>query len=153
MFSFDAMDAVYDVDIKVSPFCAILISYEVSHMFINCLTCDFNWYDTIMSRWCFKGQLNNTYCCLLFTVPGVCEEFSISLYEAVFALSQAYDIENFFWTSIPKIISVSGNLLQMMKLWVNLKSAILRCSTVTPNAVIVEHSAVFNVAFVGCVGV
>ena len=41
----------------------------------------------------------------------------------------------------------------MMKLWVNLKSAILRCSAVTPNAVIGEPSAVFNLVFVGCIGV
>ena len=84
----------------------------------------------------------------------MCDEFSISLYEAVFLpLSQAYDIGNFFWTSIPKIISVSGNLLQTMKLWVNLKSAILRGSAVTPNAVIGEPSAMFNLVFVGCIGV
>ena len=111
----------YDVDIWVPSFCGILISNEVSHMFLTCLTCDFNWYDTIMSRWYFKGRFNNTYCCLLFIVPGVCETFSISLYVAVFALSQAYDIENFFWTSIPKIISVPGNMLQITKLWIKFK--------------------------------
>ena len=147
------MDAIYDVYIRVSSFCVILITYELSHMFINCWDYDLNWYDTIMSRWNFNGQLNDTYCCLLFTVPDICEEFSISLYVAVFSLSQAYDIENFFWTSIPKIISVSSNLLQMMKLWVNLKSAILRCSTVIPNVVIGEPSAVFNWVFVGCIWV
>ena len=48
---------------------------------------------------------------------------------------------------------MSGNLLQMMQLWVNLKSAILRCSTVIPNAVIGELSAVFNLAVAGCIGV
>ena len=41
----------------------------------------------------------------------------------------------------------------MMKLWVNLKSAILRCSAVIPKAVIGEPSAVFNLAVVGCIGV
>ena len=121
MFSCDVVDAIYDVDIRVSSFCPSLIRYEVNHMFINCWSCDLNWHDTIMSSQYFKGQLNNAYCCLLFTVPGICEEFSISLYVAVFSLSQAYDIENFFWTSIPKIISVSGNLSQVTKLWVNLR--------------------------------
>ena len=48
---------------------------------------------------------------------------------------------------------MSGNLLQMTKLWVNLKSAILRCSTVIPNAVIDELSTVFNLVFVGYIGV
>ena len=44
---------------------------------------------------------------------------------------------------------MSGNLLQRTKLCVNLKSAILRCSAVLPNAVISESSAVFNLAVVG----
>ena len=54
---------------------------------------------------------------------------------------------------MPKIISMSSNLLQMMKFWVHLKSAILTCSAVIPNAVIGEPSAVFNLAVVGCIGV
>ena len=58
-------------------------------------------------------------------------------------------MENFFRMSIPKISSVSGNLLQMTKLWVNLKSAILKCNAVIPKAVIGEPSAVFNFAVVG----
>ena len=41
----------------------------------------------------------------------------------------------------------------MMKLWVNLKSAIPICSAVIPNAVIGELSTVFNLVVVGCVGV
>ena len=47
------------------------------------------------------------------------------------------------------MVSVSANLSQMMKWWVNLKLAILRCSAVIPNAVIGEPSAVFNLVFVG----
>ena len=43
--------------------------------------------------------------------------------------------------------------MQMTKLWVNLKSAIVRCSAVIPNAVIGELSTVFNLVFVGCIGV
>ena len=48
---------------------------------------------------------------------------------------------------------MSGNLSQMMKLWVNTKSAILKCSAVIPNTVIGELSAVFNLALVGSIGV
>ena len=48
---------------------------------------------------------------------------------------------------------MSSNLLQIMKLWVNLKSAILRCSAVIPKAVIGKPSTVFNLAVVGCTGV
>ena len=62
-------------------------------------------------------------------------------------------MENFFWTVIPKIISVSGNLLQMMKLWVNLKSAILKCNAIIAKAVMSKPSAVFNFAVVGWIGV
>ena len=51
--------------------------------------------------------------------------------------------------SIPKIISVSGNLSQITKLCVNLKSAILKCNAVIPKVVIGEPSAVFNFAVVG----
>ena len=58
-------------------------------------------------------------------------------------------MENFFQMSIPKIISVSGNLLQIMKLCANLKSAILKCNAVIPKVVIDEPSAVFNFAVVG----
>ena len=49
--------------------------------------------------------------------------------------------------------SVSGNQLQIMKLCVNLNSAILRCKAVIPSAGIGEPSAVFNLAVVGCMGV
>ena len=51
------------------------------------------------------------------------------------------------------MISVSGNLSQIMKLRVNLKSSILKCSTVIPKAVIGEPSAMINFAVVGCIGV
>ena len=48
---------------------------------------------------------------------------------------------------------MSCNLLQITKLWVNLKPAIHRCSVVIPKAVIGELSTVFNLAVVGCIGV
>ena len=55
--------------------------------------------------------------------------------------------------SMPKIISVSGSLSQITKLWVNLKSAILKCKAVILKAVIGELLVVFNFAVVGCIGV
>ena len=50
VFSFDAVDAIDDVNIRVPAFCQVLISNKVSNMFLNCLTCDPNWYNTIVSR-------------------------------------------------------------------------------------------------------
>ena len=50
---------------------------------------------------------------------------------------------------MPKIISVSGSLSQITKLWVNLNSAIHKCTAVIPKAVIGEPSAVLNLAVVG----
>ena len=91
------------------------------------------------------------------TIPVVafCSQFQVYVrnlpsfwIQQFFSLSQAYDSKNFFWTSVPKIISVSGNLSQMMKLCVNLNSAILWWS-----AVIGNPSAVFNVVEVGSMGV
>ena len=54
---------------------------------------------------------------------------------------------------MPKMSSVSGRWLQIIKLYVNLNSAIHRCSAVHPSADIGEPSAVFNLAVVGCMGV
>ena len=51
------------------------------------------------------------------------------------------------------MISVSGNLLQITKMWVNWKSAILKCSAVISKGVISELSAVFTFVVVGCIGV
>ena len=55
--------------------------------------------------------------------------------------------------SMPKISSVLGNWLQIIKLCVSLKSAIHRCNAVDPKAVKDEPSAVFSLAAVGCMGV
>ena len=52
-----------------------------------------------------------------------------------------------------KIISVSGSLSQITKLWVNLNSAIFKCRAVIPKAVISVPSAVLSLALVGCKGV
>ena len=54
---------------------------------------------------------------------------------------------------MPKMCSVSGNQLQIIKLCVNLNSAILRCRSVLPSADIGEPTTVFNLAVVGCMGV
>ena len=54
---------------------------------------------------------------------------------------------------MPKISSVLGNWLQIIKLCMNLKSAIHRCNAVDPKVVMGEPSAVFNLAAVGCMGV
>ena len=51
-----------------------------------------------------------------------------------------------------KISSVSGSWSQIMKLCVNLKSAIHRCSTVDPKVIMGELSAVLSLAEVGCIG-
>ena len=66
---------------------------------------------------------------------------------------QAYERENFFCMSMLKIISVSGSVLQITKLWMNLNSAILKCKAIIPRAVIGEPSAVFDFTVVGCIGV
>ena len=54
---------------------------------------------------------------------------------------------------MPKISSVSGNWLQIIKLCMNLKSAMHRCSAVDPKVVMGEPSAVFSLAAIGCIGV
>ena len=53
---------------------------------------------------------------------------------------------------MPKISSVLGSLSQIIKLFVNLNSAILKYSAVKPNTIIRESIAVFNLAVVGCMG-
>ena len=54
---------------------------------------------------------------------------------------------------MPKMSSVSGSWLQIIKLCVNLNSAIHRCNAVDPSADIGEPSPVFNLAVVGCISV
>ena len=54
---------------------------------------------------------------------------------------------------MPKMSSVSGSWLQIIKLCVNLYLAIFRCNVVAHSADIVEPSAVFTLAVVGCMGV
>ena len=54
---------------------------------------------------------------------------------------------------MPKISSVSGSWSQIMKLFVNLKSAIHRCRAMDPKVIMGEPSAVLNLATVGCMGV
>ena len=54
---------------------------------------------------------------------------------------------------MPKMSSVSGSWLQIMKLCVNLNSAIHKCSAVNANAVMDEPSEVLSLAVVGSMGV
>ena len=51
------------------------------------------------------------------------------------------------------ISSVLGSWLHIMKLWVNLKSAMHRCRAVDPNIVMGEPSTVFSLVAVDCMGV
>ena len=55
--------------------------------------------------------------------------------------------------SMPKMSSVSGNWLEIIKLCMNLKSAMYRCSAVDPKVVMGEPSVVFSLAAMGCIGV
>ena len=54
---------------------------------------------------------------------------------------------------MPKISSVLGNWSQMIKLCMNLKSAIHSCSAVDPKVVMGEPSVVLSLAAMGCMGV
>ena len=54
---------------------------------------------------------------------------------------------------MPKMSSVSGSWSQIMKLCVNLNSAIHKSSAVDPKAIIGELSEVLSLAVVGCMGV
>ena len=71
-FPFYVMNAVNNVYVLVSSFCGIFIIDNISHMCFNCLTCDFNWHNIIVSQWDLKGQLNNAYCSLLLTISCIC---------------------------------------------------------------------------------
>ena len=152
-FAFKAVNAIYNVYIGILSFCWILIANEVCSMSCDWVTCDLDGYDTIMSGRYLEHWFNNSFCCLLSTVSDVCENLLSFCMLQFFSLSQTYDSEKFFCTSIPNIISVSGSLSHMMKLWVNLKSTILRWSAVIPNAVIGDLSAVFNLVVVGYIGI
>ena len=59
----------------------------------------------------------------------------------------------FFECPMPKMNSISGSWSQIIKLCVNLNTAICRCNAVDPSADMGEPSAVFNLAVVGCMGV
>ena len=54
---------------------------------------------------------------------------------------------------MPKMSSICGSQSQIIKLCVNLNSAILRCRAVIPSADIGEPSAVVNLVVMGCMGV
>ena len=54
---------------------------------------------------------------------------------------------------MPEISSVSGNWSQIIKLCMNLKSAMCRCSAADPKVVMGEPSAMLSLAAVDCIGV
>ena len=153
MFSLLCYYAIYNVYNGILPFCWILITDKICCMSFNHVSFDLDWNDTIMSRCYFESWLNNSYSCLLFTVSSVSEKSSVLPYVAVLFLIQDIWQGNFFCMSIPNRTSVSGSLSHIMKLWVNLKSTILRWSAVIPKAVISDPSAVFNLVVVACIGV
>ena len=60
---------------------------------------------------------------------------------------------NFFCTVMPNSSSVLGSLSHTMKLWENLKSAILSWSIIIPSTVIGDQSAIFRCTHVVCIAV
>ena len=72
-FPFDAMNAINYVYIGVPSF--LLNCHRGlfhSHMVLNCLSCDFNWYNTIVSWQYLSDDLTMQICGLLFTVSHIC---------------------------------------------------------------------------------
>ena len=67
-FPFNLVNTVNDVYVGVSSLCWIVISDEISYMFLNYWSCDLNWYITIVSWWYFKWWFDCANCGLLFTV-------------------------------------------------------------------------------------
>ena len=123
-----------------------------------CMSCDwmafdFGGYNAILSWRYLKCWFNNSYCCLLFAVAGVMWEICHPSVCSNSSLVPSIWQWEFLLCISAKIMSVSGNLSQMIKLCVNLKSAILRWSAVIPNAIIGDLSAVFNVVGVSWIGV
>ena len=95
MFLFDVVYAIYNIYIGILSFSWVMIVDEICHMPFNCVSFDLDWDDTIMSRWYFERWLDNSYCCLLFTVLSICEKSATLLYVAISFLSHAYDREFF----------------------------------------------------------
>ena len=153
VFSFDVVYAIHNIYIWILSFCWVFIADKICHMSLNCMTFDLDWDNTIMLWWYLESWLDNSYGCLLFTVSSICEKSAIFLFVAVLLLIPGIWQGNVFWISIPNIISVSGNLSHIIKLWVNLKSMILRWSFVIPKAINGDPSSVFNLVAVVCIGV
>ena len=77
-------------------------------MSCDCMTFDLDWYDPL----CLGGILRVD---LTIPIVAFCSQFLVY----VRSLPS-------FCISIPNIISVAGSLSHIIKLWVNLKSAILK---------------------------
>ena len=135
------------------PFVESWSLIKICNMSFNCVSFHLDWNDTIRSRWYFESWLDTSYICILFIVSSKWYICDPSVYSSSFPYPRHMTGDIFFWISIPNSISVSDSLLHIMKLWVNLKSTILRWSAVIPNAVIGDPSAVFNLVMVACIGV
>ena len=147
------MDAINYINVWVSSLCSIVICNEVCHMFLDNWSTYHNWHNTIVSWWYFECQFNCTYCCLLFTFFVYVTNFPSFLNVTVFFLCPLHMIMRIFCMLMPKISSVSSNWSQIIKLCVNLNSAILSCNAIVPIVDIGEPSAVFSLAVLGCMGV
>ena len=105
---------------------------------------------------CHGGILSDD---LTVSIVAFCSQFHVyvrsflpSVYNSFFFVPSIRNRE-LFCISMPKISSVLGSLLQIIKLCVNLNSAILKCRAVMPKADIREPSPVFNLDVVHCMGV
>ena len=73
--SFDVMNSINDVYVRVLPIFGVLIADEVDHMSLNCMSFDHQEvYDAIVSVWYLKGWFHNSDICLLFPVSSVGKE-------------------------------------------------------------------------------
>ena len=69
-FSFNVMDAIDNVYVRIFPFLGILISYEVYHTSFNFMSFDLDWNNAIVSGWYLRVDL---------TIPIVvfCSQFLV----------------------------------------------------------------------------
>ena len=86
MFPFYVVYAIYNVYIRILPFCWILIADEIWCTSFNCMAFDLDQNEVIMSGWYFESWLHDPYSWLLFTISSVSEKSAILLYWAVLLL-------------------------------------------------------------------
>ena len=147
------MDSINDVHVWVFPFSWFLITDEVGHMSLNCMSFDLDRYDTIVFGWYLKGWFYTSNIYLLFTVSGVGKKFTLLLYVAILFFVPGIGQGEFPLHIIANSSSISGRLSLMMKLCGNIKSPIWSWSVVIPTAVIGDQSIVFSCIEVACIAV